>query len=182
MRYKADYHPSELLCPEKFVWVAIDDTVRAALDAHPYVALSRLPGAKVQPNLSLPAPAVHERTEQPMEQLQQPQCKQVHKQPQKSGQQNLGKQHAAEAAHSSSAAASSANGWSLQAGGHVPPAGSLDEQLAFAFGQPLPLGVLRQSGLLDVQKVEQQLREWVAVVGRTCRRLVYFLPDDLLVA
>ncbi|KAI8475389.1 MAG: arginine-tRNA-protein transferase [Monoraphidium minutum] len=57
MRYKADYAPSELLCPEALAWVRIDPAVLAALDQQPFVALSRLPGARTCPNLALPAPA-----------------------------------------------------------------------------------------------------------------------------
>jgi hypothetical protein len=38
------------------VWVRIDPAVTTALDAAPYVALSRLPGVQTAPNLALPAP------------------------------------------------------------------------------------------------------------------------------
>lgn len=34
MQYKADYHPSDLLCPERLCWVPFD-RVRAALDVCP---------------------------------------------------------------------------------------------------------------------------------------------------
>ncbi|KAF8071041.1 ATE1 [Scenedesmus sp. PABB004] len=56
MAYKAEYAPSELLCPAAQLWVRLDAGARAALDAAPYVALSALPGADVAPNLSVPRP------------------------------------------------------------------------------------------------------------------------------
>eukprot|EP00878_Enallax_costatus_P031932 GHUV01035004.1.p1 GENE.GHUV01035004.1~~GHUV01035004.1.p1 ORF type:complete len:694 (+),score=284.91 GHUV01035004.1:467-2548(+) len=56
MAYKAEYSPSELLCPEKQVWVKVDRTVLQALDRSPYVVLSCLPGVEMKPNLSVPRP------------------------------------------------------------------------------------------------------------------------------
>lgn len=50
--YKAEYRPSELLCPETLAWVRLEASARAALDASPYVKLSRLPGAAIAPNLA----------------------------------------------------------------------------------------------------------------------------------
>lgn len=44
MRYKAAFQPSELLCPETFCWVPFE-RLRAALDAHRYVAFSQVPHA-----------------------------------------------------------------------------------------------------------------------------------------
>lgn len=53
MAYKAEYAPSELLCPERQVWVKIDKTVLQALDRSPYVVLSDLPGVQMRPNVSV---------------------------------------------------------------------------------------------------------------------------------
>ncbi|KAL3141258.1 hypothetical protein ABBQ38_003596 [Trebouxia sp. C0009 RCD-2024] len=44
MQYKADYQPSDLLCPERLCWVPFD-RVKAALDEQEYQVLSDLPGA-----------------------------------------------------------------------------------------------------------------------------------------
>ncbi|KAL3680317.1 hypothetical protein R1sor_023273 [Riccia sorocarpa] len=41
MRYKAAYHPSELLCPERYRWVSYE-LARTALEERPYVCLSDL--------------------------------------------------------------------------------------------------------------------------------------------
>jgi hypothetical protein len=54
MRYKAEYRPSDLLCPVTQRWVALTPALLAALDAAPFVVLSVLPGATSQPNLSPP--------------------------------------------------------------------------------------------------------------------------------
>ncbi|DBA69539.1 TPA: hypothetical protein ACH3X2_012738 [Trebouxia sp. C0005] len=42
MRYKADYHPSDLLCPERLTWVPFEH-VKAALDDKEYQVLSDVP-------------------------------------------------------------------------------------------------------------------------------------------
>lgn len=44
MRYKADYHPSDLLCPERLTWIPFEH-VKAALDEKEYQVLSDVPGA-----------------------------------------------------------------------------------------------------------------------------------------
>lgn len=40
MRYKGEYCPSELLCPEKFVWVELTNDIRQLLDQQKYTILS----------------------------------------------------------------------------------------------------------------------------------------------
>jgi arginine-tRNA-protein transferase len=49
MRYKADYGPCDLLCPETRSWVRLGPEALAALDRQRHVALARLPGAQVGP-------------------------------------------------------------------------------------------------------------------------------------
>jgi hypothetical protein len=44
VKYKADYQPSDLLCPVAKVWVRMSPAIEVQLDAHRYVVLSRLPG------------------------------------------------------------------------------------------------------------------------------------------
>ncbi|KAF5832945.1 hypothetical protein DUNSADRAFT_10991 [Dunaliella salina] len=60
MRYKADYHPSDLNCPESKAWVRITPEVLHALDARKYVVLSQLPGARCARN-SAPVGVAAER-------------------------------------------------------------------------------------------------------------------------
>lgn len=62
MAYKAEYTPSELLCPQRQVWVKINQTVLQALDSTPYVVLSDLPGVEMSPNLSVPRQIPHPAT------------------------------------------------------------------------------------------------------------------------
>eukprot|EP01025_Chloroclados_australasicus_P002119 TRINITY_DN10491_c0_g2_i3.p1 TRINITY_DN10491_c0_g2~~TRINITY_DN10491_c0_g2_i3.p1 ORF type:complete len:545 (-),score=51.44 TRINITY_DN10491_c0_g2_i3:621-2255(-) len=45
MRYKGDYKPSQLLCPQKFTWVTITPEVEQALDDNKYCILSELNAA-----------------------------------------------------------------------------------------------------------------------------------------
>lgn len=40
MRYKGEYCPSELLCPEKFVWVKLTNNIKQLLDQQKYTPLS----------------------------------------------------------------------------------------------------------------------------------------------
>jgi len=54
MRYKAEYGPSDLLCPVTQRWVGLSPALLAALDAAPFVVLAALPGAASQPNLAPP--------------------------------------------------------------------------------------------------------------------------------
>eukprot|EP00803_Ostreobium_quekettii_P002754 evm.model.scf_527.5 EVM.evm.TU.scf_527.5 scf_527:56635-64501(+) len=50
MRYKAEYGPSDLLCPAKLCWVQFGEGVRKALDLKKYVELSGLPGVECSRN------------------------------------------------------------------------------------------------------------------------------------
>lgn len=47
MRYKAAYHPSELLCPLRYQWVPFD-TAKPLLDRKPYVILSDFPNLQAE--------------------------------------------------------------------------------------------------------------------------------------
>lgn len=52
MRYKADYAPSELLCPQQHMWVEINQQIMAALDQAPLTALSQVSqGQRALPSL-----------------------------------------------------------------------------------------------------------------------------------
>lgn len=55
MRYKGAYAPSDLLCPESFVWVKLTEKVRQHLDAETYVVLSSIPGVECKGDLGLGA-------------------------------------------------------------------------------------------------------------------------------
>jgi hypothetical protein len=47
MRYKADYAPCDLLCPQALAWVRLDAAVVAALEQHKYVELCSVAGVQV---------------------------------------------------------------------------------------------------------------------------------------
>ncbi|WIA11769.1 hypothetical protein OEZ85_011863 [Tetradesmus obliquus] len=157
MAYKAEYAPSELLCPQRQVWVGLDATVRAALDAAPYVVLSDLPGVRLAPNLSVPRqlPAAAEAP--------------------------------ATAAAQDAAAAAAGVGMpqhlGLQAQLAARQRQRLDAQLLLLLKQPVRWGALRESGMLDGEQVgelEERLAAWLAVVGETAAHLLYATPSDLL--
>jgi hypothetical protein len=162
MAYKAEYAPSELLCPQRQVWVGLDATVRAALDAAPYVVLSDLPGVKMAPNLSVPCqvPAATAAD-------------------------------AADASSSPAAAAAEGGGGGMpqhlglqaQLAARQRQRRALDSQLLFLMKQPVRWGALRESGMLEGEQVgvmEERLSEWLAVVGETAAHLLYATPSDLL--
>lgn len=156
MAYKAEYCPSELLCPEKQVWVGIDSTVRQALDSSPYVVLSSLPGVQMQPNLSVPRPipAV-----------------------------SNGPAGASAAAPGPASEHSGYSGVQSFVRAELVQRQQLDSQLMFLLKQPVRWGALRQSGLLDaaqVSEVEERLTAWRDVVGETAAYLLYATPSDLL--
>ncbi|GIL75582.1 hypothetical protein Vretimale_15183 [Volvox reticuliferus] len=54
MRYKAEYKPSDLLCPVRKVWVRITPQLLAAIEQRPFLELSAQMGALCQPNLAAP--------------------------------------------------------------------------------------------------------------------------------
>lgn len=54
MRYKAAYHPSELLCPLRYVWVPFEKA-RPLLDQRPYVVLSDYVALNKQASTTQPA-------------------------------------------------------------------------------------------------------------------------------
>ena len=58
MRYKGDYEPSELLCPESYQWVSLTDDVRKQLENNAYRHLSDIPGAMIRENRTLSLPAL----------------------------------------------------------------------------------------------------------------------------
>jgi arginine-tRNA-protein transferase len=156
MVYKADYAPSELLCPQRQVWVARDAAVVAAFDASPYVVLSGLPGARVRPNLSVPRPL-----------------------PAAAG---GGGGEAAAAAAGDAAGPAPAQ---PDAQSQTQPAErqALDGQLLFVMKQPVRWGVLRASGVLDADDaalMDERLAAWRGVVRETARNLLYAAPRDLL--
>ncbi|GIL64545.1 hypothetical protein Vafri_18446 [Volvox africanus] len=55
MRYKAEYRPSDLLCPVRKVWVRITPQLLAAIEQRPFLELSAEEGALCQPNLAAPS-------------------------------------------------------------------------------------------------------------------------------
>ncbi|PNH03392.1 Arginyl-tRNA--protein transferase 1 [Tetrabaena socialis] len=65
MRYKAEYRPSDLLCPVRKVWVRVSPELLAALGRQPFLPLSGLPGARLQPNMAAPPAAAARREEGP---------------------------------------------------------------------------------------------------------------------
>ncbi|GLI61855.1 hypothetical protein VaNZ11_004363 [Volvox africanus] len=60
MRYKAEYRPSDLLCPMRKVWVRITPQLLAAIEQRPFLELSAEEGAVCQPNLAAPSSKVTE--------------------------------------------------------------------------------------------------------------------------
>ena len=52
MRYKGDYAPSELLCPQSLQWISLTDDVREHLSEIPGCALASIPGSASRPNLA----------------------------------------------------------------------------------------------------------------------------------
>ena len=56
MRYKGDYEPSELLCPESHHWVCLTDDIRKELQDNAYRHLSGIPGAVIQQNATVSLP------------------------------------------------------------------------------------------------------------------------------
>ncbi|CAN8257080.1 unnamed protein product [Cochlearia groenlandica] len=59
MRYKAAYHPSELLCPLRFTWVPFE-VARPLLDKKPYVILSDITSSQNQCSETLVEPITSE--------------------------------------------------------------------------------------------------------------------------
>lgn len=49
-RYKGDFGPAELLCPERYLWVELTSEVKRVLDQGPYSVLSTLAGAICRSN------------------------------------------------------------------------------------------------------------------------------------
>lgn len=153
MAYKAEYPPSELLCPQRQVWVRVDDTVRQAFDRTPYVVLSDLPRVHMRPNLSVP------------------------RQPPAAGAQQVA------ATGSGGADEFSSLDGSQHEQQQRRQRQALDGQLLFVMKQPVRWGVLRSSGLLDDEDVgmlEEKLAAWRAAVGETARTLLYAAIPDML--
>jgi len=50
MKYKGEYEPSELLCPQSYRWVKLTDDIRRRLDAEAYLVLSEIPGTECSRN------------------------------------------------------------------------------------------------------------------------------------
>jgi arginine-tRNA-protein transferase len=161
MAYKAEYPPSELLCPQRQVWVRFGDTVREAFDHCPYVVLSDLPGVQIRPNLSVPRqlPAAAAAA--------------------------AGMLAGAAAASSNGAGGLQGRAQSLSTEQQQQQVErpALDGQLLLVMKQPVRWGVLRESGLLDegdVGVMEEQLTAWRRVVGETSRTLLYATAQDML--
>jgi len=158
MAYKAEYSPSELLCPKRQVWVRISDTVRQALDRARYVVLSDLPGVQMQQNLSVPrlppagAAAVQDGS------------------------------GASSAGHGSMVGLEKLS-QEQQIQQRQRERQALDAQLLFVMKQPVRWGALRDSGVLDdddISLLEEQLTAWRAAVGETSRTLLYATAQGLL--
>jgi hypothetical protein len=160
MAYKAEYPPSELLCPQRQVWVRVNETVRQAFDRAPYVVLSDLPGVHMRPNLSVP------------------------RQPPAAG---TGAAQQAPAGNGGAGGFGSGVDASQpqeqQEQQQLRERAALDGQLLFVMKQPVRWGVLRGSGLLDDEDVgmlEEKLAAWRAVVGETARTLLFAATPDML--
>jgi hypothetical protein len=171
MAYKAEYAPSELLCPQRQVWVGLDATVRAALDAAPYVVLSDLPGVRMAQNLSVPRqpPESDNASNAP-----------AAVEPATAG---LGALSGSAAAATAGAGMPQHLGLQVQLAARQRQRRALDSQLLFLMKQPVRWGALRESGMLDGDQVgalEERLSEWLAVVGETAAHLLYATPSDLL--
>jgi hypothetical protein len=181
MKYKAEYQPSELLCPQARVWVLITPAVLAALDASPYVVLSQLPGVTVAPNL---VPGVSDW---------------VGAHAAAAGQEGMATAAAAAAAGSTgggggggrtSAMASSGSGSSNEgsdeepsapssptAAGWQPPDGAASRQLLLLNGsRVVPWGVLQRMEVLGPRlqrSLQRRIVEWMRLVGPTSSALLY---------
>ena len=53
IQYKGDYRPTELLCPETYLWVRVTDDIRQRLRQQAYLVLSKIPGAEWEENVVL---------------------------------------------------------------------------------------------------------------------------------
>ena len=189
MRYKAEYAPSELLCPKDHVWVRIDDRVLTALDERPYVEFSKLPGVEVKPNLvpgagRMPVGGVGGGAAAA------------------GGVGGVGTRggQGAAAAGASNEQAHQQQGeemdWDGEEGGEqgadgVGEGGSEDEGYESSFErvknqhmlfckQMVPWHVLKASGLLGVleqQQLQQKLADWVKAVGASASRLLYLVSS-----
>lgn len=156
MAYKAEYPPSELLCPQRQVWVRVDDTVRQAFDRTPYVVLSDLPHVHMRPNLSVPRQPPAAASAQ---------------------------QVAAGGGNGGADGFSGLDGSQQEEQQQQRERQALDGQLLFVMKQPVRWGVLRSSGLLDDEDVgllEEKLSAWRAAVGETARTLLYAATPDML--
>lgn len=191
MAYKAEYAPSELLCPQRQVWVEINNTVLQALDRTPYVVLSDLPGVRMQPNLSVPRP------------LPVPAAAGSVRPGFNAGGSSASSAADTPAAVGFGAAAGADSAGLLSHGAMHESVGvntaaqtgvqeqfatqqqrqALDSQLLFLLKQPLRWGALRESGMLAGEQIgvmEDRLTDWQAVVGETAAHLLYATPSDLL--
>jgi arginine-tRNA-protein transferase len=160
MAYKAEYLPSELLCPQRQVWVRFGDPVRQAFDRSPYVVLSDLPGVQMRPNLSVP------------------------RQPPAAAAAGTSA-GAADAPTGNGAGGLEMRAQNLSSEQQVQQLErqALDGQLLFVMKQPVRWGALRDSGLLDdgdIEIMEEQLTAWRTVVGETARTLLYATAQDML--
>ncbi|KAG2497108.1 hypothetical protein HYH03_004699 [Edaphochlamys debaryana] len=185
MRYKAEYRPSELLCPVKKVWVRITRELLSALDASPFLELSALPGAECRPNLAAP----------PQVQAQQQAGAQAHRGPaqaQAQAQAQAGVpqpgQPAALVAPAGAGAGAGRGGGAGAADGAAGRAPEAEPDVGGTLvrlpGVPgLAVNVLRLRDLKrlrlfpeDVMEaVEEALRPWLEVVGWAAPSLVYEL-------
>jgi hypothetical protein len=179
MRYKAEYQPSELLCPQRRVWVDITPAVLAALDASPYVVLSDVPGVTVSPNL---VPGVSDWVA-------------GHAPAAAAGQEGMATAAAAagstggggggDPTSATSGPDSSGEGSdeelsapsSPTAAGWRPPDGAAARQLLLLNGSRIvPWGVLQQMEVLGAklqQSLQRRIVEWMRLVGPTSSTLLY---------
>ncbi|KXZ47297.1 hypothetical protein GPECTOR_36g23 [Gonium pectorale] len=158
MRYKADYRPSDLLCPRRKVWVRITPELLRAVEQQPYLELSAQPGALCQPNLAAPPgdPAAAAAAGAPAAGPEQP-----------AGQ---GLQ---------AGAAGGAGGGGKGGGG----AGGVGDTLLLLPGRwarqgPVRFEAVRRAKLFaeeTLQMLEEHIAEWRAAVGWTAPQLVYQL-------
>lgn len=193
MRYKAEYHPSELLCPEQYVWVTINGSVLNALEASAYVVFSQVPGVSIQPRTARifaqsSSTAAVQGNELSYPQQQQEQClvscsSGVHADTAHTGStctqaaQQAGRQHMSNGVEPQQAPPLPAIDTHQQL---VLTEAEVNNQMTFIMKQPMRWNIIKQSGVLDwdeLQALEAQIKEWMMLVGQTARQLIYLLPQ-----
>jgi Arginine-tRNA-protein transferase, C terminus len=178
MSYKAEFRPSELLCPAAQVWVELDAGVRAALDAAPYVELSQLAGAVVSPNLSLA------RRWKPPSLVPGEAANGVRNEEQRHAPVVVDGGGGGDAGGSVAGASGGSSGHPSSHPGDS-SSGACDDcgsQLLFLLKQPVRWGVLRDSGMIAppvVASMQARLAAWRRVVGETAAHMLYAAPSDL---